>query len=177
MVMKLILKGINSFVRKQTEKVVKKNSCIHIAKSAVIYSYKDIWCKSGTIKIGENTRINGICMIGTNGGRIEIGNDVLIGPGAVVSTAHHNFDRLDVPINSQGITNSPIVIEDDVWIGAHCTILGGAKIGAHSVIGANSLVNGEIPPYSVAYGVPCRVKRIRVPKINQKLLNEIALTV
>jgi acetyltransferase-like isoleucine patch superfamily enzyme len=97
----------------------------------------------------------------TANSEIKIGNNVLIGPGTVINTANHNFERIDIPIKSQGITEKPIIIEDDVWIGANCTILGGTKIGAHSVIGAHSLVKGDIPPYSVAYGVPCIVKRTR----------------
>jgi acetyltransferase-like isoleucine patch superfamily enzyme len=88
---------------------------------------------------------------------------VLIGPYVVINTLHHHFDRLDVPIWRQGYDGAPITIEDDVWIGANCTILAGVRIGAHSVIGAHSLVNRDIPPYSVAFGVPCRIHRSRLP--------------
>jgi len=117
--------------------------------------------KLGAIEIGEDTFINELCSIYTYNSTIKIGNGVLIGPATVINTHHHNFQRNDLPIQKQGGYVKPIIIEDDVWIGAHCTILGGVRIGAHSVIGAHSLVNKSIPPRSVAYGVPCKVKRTR----------------
>jgi len=54
------------------------------------------------------------------------------------------------------------VIGDDVWIGSHCVIVGGARIGSHSIIGAGSVVLGDIPAYAIAAGVPARVVRMRV---------------
>jgi acetyltransferase-like isoleucine patch superfamily enzyme len=157
---KLLLKCAKFFVYGQTREKVIENPHIQISKSAIVYSYEHICCKSGRIKIGENAWVNRMCGIFANKGTIEIGNNVLIGPG--IHTGQHNFERTDVPIKVQGGTEKPIIIEDDVWIGSNCTIVGGTRIGAHSVIGAQSLVKGDIPPYSVAYGVPCRVKRSRL---------------
>jgi acetyltransferase-like isoleucine patch superfamily enzyme len=144
---------------------VHQNSCrcIDIADSALVLSSTNLNClKSGTIEIGEDTFINDMCSITAYDTAIKIGKDVFVGPGTVMHTYDHNFQRVDVPIGKQGGTTKPIIIEDDVWIGTNCTILGGVKIGAHSVIGAHSLVNKSIPPYSVAYGVPCKVKRTRL---------------
>ena len=142
------------------------NPNIIIAKSAQVKTKTSIDCgKSGIIEIGEDTFINEMCSIYTYNSTIKIGNGVLIGPATVLHTHHHNFQQTDLQIHKQAGTGKPIIIEDDVWIGAHCTILGGVRIGTHSVIGAHSLVNKSIPPYSVAYGVPCKVKR------NRKLVN------
>lgn len=139
-----------------------KNSNITIAKSATVSPKASINCgELGIIEIGEKTVINEFCSIYTHNSIIKLGKEVLIGPATVIHTHHHNFQRNDLPIKKQGGKGKPIVIEDDVWIGAHCTILGGVRIGAHSVIGAHSLVNKSIPPYSIAYGVPCKVKRTR----------------
>jgi acetyltransferase-like isoleucine patch superfamily enzyme len=102
--------------------------------------------------------VNDLCAINAFGAAIKIGNGVFIGPSTVLRTFNHNYQRTDLPIKKQGGNGKSIIIEDDVWIGANCTILGGVRIGAHSVIGAQSLVNRSIPPYSVAYGVPCKVK-------------------
>jgi acetyltransferase-like isoleucine patch superfamily enzyme len=136
------------------------NPRVKIAKSAYIHPTVMIIPGSGCIEIGENSTLNEFCTIhGMDG--VKIGNGVRTGPHTVIATEHHHFERLDVPIWKQGISGKPIVIEDDVWIGAHCTILGGVIIGAHSVIGAHSLVTKDIPPYSVAYGVPCKVRRTR----------------
>jgi len=149
---------VNSLGLKQ----LNTNPNITIAKSAHVMPQTSINCgKLGIIEIGEDTFINELCSIYTYSSTIKIGNGVLIGPGTVIHTHHHNFQQTDLPIQKQGGNGKPIIIEDDVWIGAHCTILGGVRIGAHSVIGAHSLVNRSIPPYSVAYGVPCKVKRTR----------------
>jgi len=138
------------------------NPNIKISKGAHVLAKTSINCgKLGIIKIGEDTFINELCSIYTYNSTITIGKGVLIGPATVINTFHHNFQRTNLPIQQQGSGGKPILIDDDVLIGAHCTILGGVKIGAHSVIGAHSLVNKSIPPYSVAYGVPCKVKRTR----------------
>jgi acetyltransferase-like isoleucine patch superfamily enzyme len=138
------------------------NKKIKMAKSAEVLVSVNLICEDGgTIEIDEGCFINDFCSISACGNSIKIGKDVLVGPGTVMHTVRHHFERTDIPIWRQGRDEKPIVIGDDVWIGAHVTVLGGVTIGAHSVIGANSLVNKNIPPYSVAYGVPCKVRRNR----------------
>jgi acetyltransferase-like isoleucine patch superfamily enzyme len=135
---------------------------LRLAKTAVMDLNVNVHCdEEGSIVIGEHSFINMFCTLNAIRSTITIGNDVLIGPYVILHTTHHQFDRLDQPIRAQGYYGAPITIEDDVYIGANCTILGGVRIGAHSVIGAHSLVNQDIPPYSVAYGVPCHVHRSR----------------
>ena len=144
--------------------IVHRNECpcIKIAKSALVMDKTSINClKTGIIEIGEDTFINEMCSIIAYDAAIKIGNGVFVGPETVMHTYGHKFQRTDLPIRKQGGTVKSIIIEDDVWIAAHCTILGGVRIGTHSVIGAHSLVNKSIPPYSVAYGVPCKVRRTR----------------
>lgn len=139
-----------------------KNPRIYISKSANISPKSSINCTPlGSIKIGDDSFVNEFCSIYAYVSRIIIGKNVLVGPGTVMHTHHHNFEKIDVPIILQEGSDKPIIIGDDVWIGAHCTILGGVTIGDHSVIGAHSLVNRSIPPCSIAYGVPCRIRRKR----------------
>jgi acetyltransferase-like isoleucine patch superfamily enzyme len=76
---------------------------------------------------------------------------------------NHEFDRIDIPIREQGTTRQGITIEDDVWVGSNAIFLDGAHVGRGSVIGAGSVVRGNIPPYSIAVGVPARVIRSRMP--------------
>ena len=59
----------------------------------------------------------------------------------------------------EGKSENPIVIEDDVWIGAHSIILKGVTIGARSIIGAGSIVTKDIPCDCIAAGNPCKVKK------------------
>lgn len=86
---------------------------------------------------------------------VTIGEYVQIGPNVVISTAGHPFDLAErvLPI----ATGNPIVIGDNVWIGANSVILDGVTIGDRSIIGAGSIVTKDIPCDCVAVGNPCRV--------------------
>ena len=92
---------------------------------------------------------------------ITIKNDVLIGEFTTITTTNHNFNRLDIPINQQGYSVHPVVINDDVWIGAHVVILSGVTIGKGAVIGAGAVVTKDIPSYAIAIGVPAKVIKYR----------------
>lgn len=62
--------------------------------------------------------------------------------------------------SNEGTKSAPVVIEDDVWVGAHCIILKGVTIGARSIIGAGSVVTKSIPADCVAAGNPCKVIKL-----------------
>jgi len=88
---------------------------------------------------------------------IRIGDGVMIAPSVTITTTGHPIHpelREDFRRFSK-----PIVIEDRVWIGSNVVVLPGVTIGYGSVIGAGSVVTRDIPPLSVAVGVPCRVVR------------------
>lgn len=88
---------------------------------------------------------------------MEIGNSVLIATQCVLISANHNFSDISKPIAEQGETREKIVIEDNVWLGASVKILAGVRIGEGSVIDAGAVVTKDIPPYSIAVGVPAKV--------------------
>lgn len=115
---------------------------------------------SGHIEIGDNVGISSACIWSDL--KISIGNNVNIGADSIIiDTDVHSLDyieRRNVK-SKQNIKSQPIVIEDDVWIGARCQILKGVTIGARSVIGAGSIVTKNIPPDSIAAGNPCKVIR------------------
>jgi len=94
---------------------------------------------------------------------VQIGHGVMFGPQVMVIGGDHDFQTLGVPLRvAHNIRRSdPIVVENDVWVGARCIILKGVRIGTGSIIGAGSVLTKDIPPYSVAAGVPCRVIRPR----------------
>ncbi|MCW4033865.1 MAG: acyltransferase [Candidatus Bathyarchaeota archaeon] len=157
----MIVKWVNNYIRKQKIQALYSNPKIIVDGTAKITHPEGIYTNSGKITIGKNTLINYGCSIVSGYEEIRIGNNVLIGDHTVINTIKHNFDKIDTPINQQGTTEKPIIIEDDVWIAAHCTIIQGVTIGKHSVIGAHSLVTKDIPPYSIAYGVPARKIKTR----------------
>jgi len=89
---------------------------------------------------------------------VTIGNHVKIGACVLITdTDAHPLDYMARRSSNDGTKSAPIVIEDDVWVGAHTIILKGVSIGARSVIGAGSVVTRSIPADCVAAGNPCRV--------------------
>lgn len=87
---------------------------------------------------------------------ITIGERCMFGQALLMADGNHRFRDLDTPMLDQGYDYRPIVVEDDVTVTTKCTIIG-ARIGKRSVIGANSAVVSDIPPYSVAVGAPAKV--------------------
>jgi acetyltransferase-like isoleucine patch superfamily enzyme len=110
---------------------------------------------NGCIEIGQTTYIGPYgCLAGPN---IKIGRDCLIASHVGIYANNRNFADPDRPINQQGITSRGIVIENNCWLGTGVKVLAGVTIGEGSVIGAGSVVTHDIPPYSVAVGVPAKV--------------------
>src|SRR5690606_28136489 len=85
----------------------------------------------------------------------KIGNDCLIASHTTLVDTAHEF-KVGQLINEQPTTSSPIIIEEDVWIGTRCVILQGDTIGKGAIIAAGSLINKSIHEYEVWGGVPAR---------------------
>ena len=129
----------------------------HVALSAGMIPGQD--CASDPVVV-----IGDRCLIGRGSGivghlSIEIGDDVFAGHHIYITDQNHGFDDVTLPISKQIQPERPVRIGDGSWIGHGAVILPGATIGRHVVIGANSVVSGEIPDYSVAVGAPARVIR------------------
>jgi acetyltransferase-like isoleucine patch superfamily enzyme len=110
------------------------------------------------IVIDEGTNVGRRCTISA-ANRIIIGKFVLIAPNVFVADTHHEYQKLGIPIMHQGITthDDVVTIGDETWIGINSVIMGNVTVGKHCVIGANSVVNRDIPDYSVAVGNPAKV--------------------
>lgn len=110
------------------------------------------------LRVGNSVGMSGSVLVAAN--RIEIGDRVSIGANSViVDTDFHPVDPEERRLDPQGGASSPVIIEDDVFIGAQCLILKGVTIGAGSMIGAGSVVTRSIPPGVLAAGNPARVIR------------------
>lgn len=107
----------------------------------------------GRIEIGPDSLLNAFVML-LGHGSIQVGSSVLVGPHTTIAAANHTFREKDIPISQQPISKEGIEIQDDVWIGANCTILDGVSIGRGSVVAAGSVVTETVPDYSVVAGVP-----------------------
>lgn len=111
-----------------------------------------------TLRVGSNSQLGVNARIQPS---VTIGNDVLMGFDVIILTSTHEFEDPSTPVRLQGYLAGPVEIGNDVWIGARVIIMPGVTIGDHSIIGANSVVTRNIPPLSVAAGMPCRVMRKR----------------
>lgn len=155
--------------------------------SLIMWPYTTIF-NEGYIRIGDNTligkdvalsagmvpgqqcltspvvTIGNRCLIGRGSGivghlSITIGDDVWTGHHVYITDQNHDYRDVSIPISQQSQPERPVVIGDRSWIGHGAVILPGARIGKHVVIGANAVVTGDIPDYSVAVGSPARVIR------------------
>ncbi|WP_416669685.1 acyltransferase [Egbenema bharatensis] len=109
-----------------------------------------------TISIGARTYMGPyVCIAGP--GNISIGKDCLIASHTGIYANNHIFVDPKTPINLQGLSSKGITIEDDCWLGSGVRVIDGVTIGKGSIIGAGAVVNKNIPPYSIAVGVPARV--------------------
>jgi acetyltransferase-like isoleucine patch superfamily enzyme len=112
---------------------------------------------TGDLIIGSQTIINSGCVFYTGNG-IVIGSGVAIAANCTFAPVNHNFKDRSRRIREQGFLPSRggIVVEDDVWIGANCVLLDGAVLRRGCVIGAGSVVRGELDAYVVYAGHPLR---------------------
>jgi acetyltransferase-like isoleucine patch superfamily enzyme len=122
----------------------------------------DVWITApgaARIRIGEGTFLNiGVMVAAAE--LVEIGSHCMFANGCFVSDANHRFDDPELPITWQGFTSKgPTRVGDNVWCGAHVVIASGVTVGERCVIGANSVVIEDIPPFSIAAGAPARVIR------------------
>ena len=147
-------KGKHSLIRRRTRMDILPFNKFHLGDNSTIEDFTTINNGVGDIYIGDRTRIGlGCTLIGP----VRIGNDIRLAQNIVMSGLNHNYEDIALPISDQGVTTSPITIEDETWLGANCVVLPGVTIGKHCVIAAGSIVTKDIPPYSVAAGNPARV--------------------
>lgn len=110
------------------------------------------------ITIGRNFSANANVMINVRGrGSITIGDNVLIGPNVVLRANNHIFERTDMLINDQGMTEGAIIIGNDVWIASNAVILQNVTIGDGAIVAAGAVVTKDVPSYTIVGGVPARM--------------------
>jgi acetyltransferase-like isoleucine patch superfamily enzyme len=134
---------------------------VTILRNTVIECTGNIKNMGEGLIIGSNVGIAQNCFIQVRG-KVTIGSDVMFGPNVSIFSENHGFADLDTPMISQPTIREAVIIEDDVWLGTRSIILSGVRIGKGSIIAAGALVNKDIPPYSIAAGVPAKVIRSRI---------------
>ena len=116
----------------------------------------------GAIRIGDGTSIQPHVKLAA-AAEMVIGRDVLMGTRVFITDHDHDFADPDVHVGEQALRVRPVRIEDFVWLGENVVVLKGVTVGHHAVVGANSVVTRDLPPFAVAAGVPARVLRVREP--------------
>ena len=104
---------------------------------------------------------------------VEIGDHCMFANGCFVTDGNHRFDDPEKPVPWQGFTSKgPTRIGDNVWCGAGVVVTSGVTIGERCVIGANSVVTTDIPPFSIAAGAPAKVlRRSSTPGADRRPVN------
>lgn len=140
------------------------NKNVKIGKNVTFFEGVTIF-GDGPVRIGDCVSIgqNTLIYASKKGGGITIGNNTQIAAQSYIIDVDHGIEK-DVLIRNQDNTVAPICIGSDVWIAAGCKVLKGSVIHDGAVIGANSVVKGDIPENAIAVGSPARVKKYRGEK-------------
>ena len=114
------------------------------------------------LQIGDNVGIGQGCTFYAGGG-IIIGNNVMMSNYIGLISNDHESKDLTIPMKDQGMKNenTPIIIEDDVWLGYGVIVLKNVQIGKGAIVGAGSVVTRDIPPFAIAVGNPAKVVKYR----------------
>jgi acetyltransferase-like isoleucine patch superfamily enzyme len=126
---------------------------VFIGRNTIIY------CKNGNIHLKKGVNISSNCTVFSSND-LTIEEDVLIGGYSyLLSGGEYNYQDPSTKFVDQtgAHTRGPLVIGSNTWLGARVTVLDGASIGQHCVIGAGAVVTKRVPPNSLAVGVPARL--------------------
>lgn len=130
--------------------------CCRVMRGAYLCSYVSNALPGQGIVLGKRCWIGIGAVLASGCGGLTLGDNVLVGPGAICVTGDHDFRRGDLEAVDQAYTGKAIVIGDNVWIGAGATVLGGVTIGDRAVIAAGAVVSRDVASDSVVGGVPAK---------------------
>lgn len=135
--------------------ILNKNKIIFGSNITIAYN---CFISPTSLKVGNHVWLGVNCFIC---GKVEIGNNVSIGPSVCIPGTNHNYMDANKLIRKSGDTTKGTIIKDDVWIGGNSTILDGITINQGAVIGAGSVVTKDVPEYAVVLGIPAKVIKYR----------------
>jgi acetyltransferase-like isoleucine patch superfamily enzyme len=115
---------------------------------------------AGEIYIGDGASIQPYSHIAA-ASTLRIGAYVLTGSRVFITDHNHGLADLDHPVAYQPLDVAPVTVQEYAWLGENAVILKGVTVGHHAVIGANSVVTRDIPPFAIAAGAPAKVIRFR----------------
>ena len=155
-----------------------KSQMKHCGTNITLRPSTSVYFGLKNLSLGNNVSIPRFSHIFCTDAPLTIGNNVIFGPAPTIVTGDHRIDVIGKPIFSSydklPENDAPVIIQDDVWVGANVTILKGVTIGRGSVIAAGSVVNKSTPPYSISGGIPAKTIKFRF-SIDQIIEHEKAL--
>lgn len=138
------------------------NSGIMIGDYVTIGRFTSLVCKNGDIVIGPHVNIGStVKIVVANQGEITFGSNIDVGSSCHFSGGSYDYSQSERLPSSQRLPTKGIIVEDLAWIGAGVIVLDGVQIGRKCIVGAGAVVTQDIPPNSIAFGVPAEVKRER----------------
>ncbi len=140
---------------------------IRLGRGVLVGRGSIINTRDAIVDIADNTTIGSYCRISTRA-HLSIGRYGMIAAFCYIGGGNHGSDRTDIPMALQEPENrGGVTIGEDVWVGAHTTIVDGVTIGKGSIVGAMSFVNKDLPDFSIAFGCPAKVHKKRMPPENE----------
>jgi acetyltransferase-like isoleucine patch superfamily enzyme len=149
--------GSNSFVCQQVE----MSGNITLGNDCVVGSFTILsTAATARLEVGIDTYINSYTVIGAMEA-VSIGNHCIFAAYVFITDATHGIDDLAIATKHAPISTKPVMIGDNVWLGNNVAVMMGSHIGNDTVVGAQTLVRGDLPDRSVSFGTPAMVHRIR----------------
>jgi acetyltransferase-like isoleucine patch superfamily enzyme len=164
---------VTIYAHKEATGGVYLDESVHIYRWSIV----ELGSGDGSLKIGRNTYIQSGCIINPFVNSIIIGANCMIAAHCSFTPYQHGFADLSHPIREQPLTSKgDIVIGDDVWLGVNVAVMDGVTIGQGAIVGAGAVVTKDIPPYTIAGGVPARIIGHRNPEDSHIAQLELAKT-
>lgn len=143
--------------------IIERKDLVDIGDGTEINEYVIIKTQKNKVKLGKYVQLNPFTVI-YGGTGITIGDNVMIAPHCMIASGNHDFKQTGYPMRFAGtLSKGPIIIEENVWVGANCTITDGVRIGKESLIAANSVIINDVEPWSIVGGVPAVKIGTRLP--------------
>jgi acetyltransferase-like isoleucine patch superfamily enzyme len=151
---------LTSPIRLSGERRIAIGENVYIGAGSWLQALPDGENKSPSLRIGSRTSMAGYCVLSAVRS-VVLEDDVLLARNVYISDHIHKYSDTDIPIKDQGVDKvEPVLICNGAWLGQNVVICPGVRIGRNAVVGANSVVNSDVPDYSIAVGAPARIVKM-----------------
>jgi len=143
-----------------------------LGENVIIHDHCVLYCagqapdyrQGGRIIIGDHVELAWGCILHGGGAQIILRDFAIIGAGAVLISEVYSYRERDRPARFQTKIMGDVVVEENATVGANAVVLPGVTIGRSAIVGAGAVVTRDVPPFSIAVGVPARIiKRVDEP--------------